>query len=176
MASDITRVRGGTTDEITAPFISVLSTSCKKRILFIFVAYSSSVFEAFVAMRFVLKFQGYNFSITSAKLKYIYISLGYAALTTVLTYFVPYEGILGIIYVIFLFIISLMFTESKIITKVFVSVVTVLISLAVAAAITGSEIKINGVNKDHCSAIISKLKEAGTEFFDVHNDENSINN
>ncbi len=34
----------------------------------------------------------------------------------------------------------------------------------VAAAITGSEIKINGVNKDHCSAIISKLKEAGTEF------------
>ncbi|WP_447411007.1 UDP-N-acetylglucosamine 1-carboxyvinyltransferase [Clostridium perfringens] len=44
----------------------------------------------------------------------------------------------------------------------------------VAAAITGSEIKINGVNKDHCSAIISKLKEAGTEFFDVHNDENSI--
>ncbi len=97
-----------------------------------------TVFEAFVAMRFVLKFQGYNFSITSAKLKYIYISLGYAALTTVLTYFVPYEGILGIIYVIFLFIISLMFTESKIITKVFVSVVTVLISLAVAAAITGA--------------------------------------
>lgn len=44
----------------------------------------------------------------------------------------------------------------------------------VAAAITGSEIKINGVNKDHCSAIISKLKEAGTEFFDIHNDENSI--
>ena len=44
----------------------------------------------------------------------------------------------------------------------------------VAAAITGSEIKINGVNKDHCSAIISKLKEAGTEFFDVHNNENSI--
>ena len=97
-----------------------------------------TVFEAFVAMRFVLKFQGYNFSITSAKLKYIYISLGYAALTTVLTYFVPYEGILGIIYVIFLFIISLMFTESKIITKVFVSVVTVLISLAVATAITGA--------------------------------------
>lgn len=44
----------------------------------------------------------------------------------------------------------------------------------VAAAITGSKIKIKGVNKDHCSGIISKLKEAGVEFFDVENEENSI--
>lgn len=97
-----------------------------------------TVFEAFVAMRFVLKFQGYNFSVTSAKLKYVYISLGYAALTTVLTYFVPFEGILGIVYSVFLFIISLLFTESKILTKIIVSIVTVLISLAAAAAITGA--------------------------------------
>lgn len=97
-----------------------------------------TVFEAFIATRFVLKFQGYNFSITSAKLKYIYLSLSYAVLTTVLTYIVPYEGILGIIYVIFLFIISLIFAESKILTKIFVSFVTVLISLAVAAAVAGT--------------------------------------
>lgn len=97
-----------------------------------------TVFEAFIAMRFVLKFQNYGFLITSAKLKYIYASLGYAILTIVLTYFVPYEGILGIIYVVFLFIISFFFTESKIITKIFVSVVTVLVSLAVATTIAGT--------------------------------------
>lgn len=97
-----------------------------------------TVFEAFIEMRFVLKFQNYNFSLTTAKLKYIYLSLGYAVLTAVLTYFVPYEGILGIIYVIFLFIISLIFAESKILTKIFVSFVTVLISLAVAAAVAGT--------------------------------------
>lgn len=43
-----------------------------------------------------------------------------------------------------------------------------------AAAITGSKIKINGVDKEHCSAIISKLKESGVEFFDVPNEKNSI--
>lgn len=97
-----------------------------------------TVFEAFVSMRFVLKFQGFNFSVTAAKLKYIYLSLCYAVLTTILTYFMPYEGILGIIYVIFLFIISSIFAESKIVTKIFVSFVTVLISLAVAAAVASA--------------------------------------
>lgn len=97
-----------------------------------------TVFEAFIAMRFVLIFQGYNFSVTSSKLKYVYLSLSYAVLTITLTYFVPYEGILGIIYVIFLFIISFIITESKIATKIFVSFVTVLISLAVASAVAGA--------------------------------------
>lgn len=44
----------------------------------------------------------------------------------------------------------------------------------VAAAITGSEIKLNGVNKDHCSAIISKLRECGTEIIDIKDEANSI--
>ncbi|EGT3615309.1 UDP-N-acetylglucosamine 1-carboxyvinyltransferase [Clostridium perfringens] len=44
----------------------------------------------------------------------------------------------------------------------------------VAAAITGSEIKLNGVNTDHCAAIISKLRETGTEFFSIDNEPNSI--
>lgn len=44
----------------------------------------------------------------------------------------------------------------------------------VAAAITGSEIKINGVNSDHCSAIISKLKEAGAQFRHVEGEDESI--
>lgn len=97
-----------------------------------------TVFEAFIAMRFVLKFQNYNFSLTSGKLKYIYLSLCYAALTIAVTYFIPYEGALGIIYVVFLITVSFVFTESKIVTKIFVSVVTVLISLAIASAISSA--------------------------------------
>lgn len=97
-----------------------------------------TVAEAFIEMRFVFKFQNYNFFSTSMKFKYIYASLGYAVLTIVFNYIVPYEGILGFIYVLFLFIISLILTESKIITKIFVSVVTVLISLVAATAITGT--------------------------------------
>ncbi|MGG5462826.1 UDP-N-acetylglucosamine 1-carboxyvinyltransferase [Clostridium sp. B9] len=43
-----------------------------------------------------------------------------------------------------------------------------------AASITGSEIKIKGVNKDHCSAIISKLSESGTKFIDIKGEPDSI--
>lgn len=96
-----------------------------------------TVFEAFIAMRFVLKFQGYNFSITSAKLKYIYSSLGLATLVVALTYLVPYEGMLGIIYVIYLFFISVLLVESKFFTKIFVSIIENLIALAVAAIVSG---------------------------------------
>lgn len=35
----------------------------------------------------------------------------------------------------------------------------------IAAAITGSKIKINGVNEEHCRPLIEKLKECGTEFY-----------
>lgn len=96
-----------------------------------------TVFEAFISMRFVLKFQGYNFSITSAKLKYIYSSLGFAILTITLTYLVPYDGVLGFVYVIYLFIISVLLAESKIFTKIFVSVIDNLIALAVATTVSG---------------------------------------
>ncbi len=97
----------------------------------------SPVFEAFIAMRFVLKFQNYNFSFTQAKFKYIYASLGYGVLIIGLTYFVPYEGVLGVAYVIYLFIISVLLVESKIFTKIFVSVVEVLTALAVATIVSG---------------------------------------
>ena len=93
-----------------------------------------TVFESFVSVRFVLKFQDYNFSVTSAKLKYIYSSLGYAILVIALTYLVPYEGILGVIYVIYMFFISVLLVESKIFTKIFVSVFEDLISLALSQA------------------------------------------
>ena len=97
----------------------------------------SPVLEAFIAMRFVLKFQNYNFLLTQAKLKYIYASLGYGILIIALTYFVPYEGVLGVTYVVYLFIISVLLVESKIFTKIFVSVVEVLTALAVSAIVSG---------------------------------------
>ena len=97
----------------------------------------SPVLEAFIAMRFVLKFQNYSFSFAQAKLKYIYSSLGYGILIIVLTYFVPYEGVLGVAYVIYLFIISLLLVESKIFTKIFVSVIEVLTTLVVSTIVTG---------------------------------------
>lgn len=96
-----------------------------------------TVFEAFIGVRFVLKFQGFNFSITSLKLKYIYSSLGLAILIITLTYLVPYDGVLGIVYVIYCIIISVLLVESKILTKIFVSIVFNLIAISVASIVSG---------------------------------------
>ncbi len=96
-----------------------------------------TVFEAFISVRFVLKFQGYNFSVTSSRFRYIYASLGLAVLVTLLTYFVSYEGVLGIIYAIYSVCISFLLVDSKPVTKIFISIVENLISLAVASAVTG---------------------------------------
>lgn len=95
------------------------------------------VFESFIALRFVLKFQNYNFSFVKAKLKYICASLGYSILITMLTYLVSYEGVLGASYVVYLFIVSVILVESKIYIKIFVSVMEVLTTLAVSALVSG---------------------------------------
>ena len=98
----------------------------------------ATIFEAFIQVRFVLKFQKYNFSSKSSKFKYIYISLAFAAFSIVLTYFMNYEGVTGILYCIFLFVVSMLFVQSSVITKIFVSIVTDLISLALSSSMTGA--------------------------------------
>ncbi|MDE6731775.1 MAG: GHKL domain-containing protein [Oscillospiraceae bacterium] len=96
-----------------------------------------NIFEAFISTRFLLKFQGYNFTLTSAKLKFVYASLGYAALTTVLNYTVPYDGVLGFLYVAYFFVISLLLVESKISVKFFAALLDNLVAMAVATAFLG---------------------------------------
>lgn len=46
----------------------------------------------------------------------------------------------------------------------------------IAAAITGSTIRINGVNEDHCRPLIEKLKESGVEFIFLNNGKSAIVN
>ena len=96
-----------------------------------------TLFEDFIAIRFILQFQNYNFSLAQAKRKYIYASLGYATLTTVMNYFVQFEGVLGIVYVIYSFVVSVLLVESKIITKIFISVIEVLSTLVVSIIVLG---------------------------------------
>lgn len=96
-----------------------------------------NIFEAFISTRFLLKFQGYNFTLTSAKLKFVYVSFGYAALTTVLNYIVPYDGALGLLYIVYYFVVSLVLVESKISTKIFAAILDNLVALAVATAFLG---------------------------------------
>lgn len=99
----------------------------------------ATVFEAFISVRFLLRFQDYNFSTKSAKLKYIYISLTYAVLLTMVDFVLHYSSVLPstIIYIAFCLIVSAIFVESKIVSKIFASVIDILVMLAVASVVPG---------------------------------------
>ena len=99
----------------------------------------ATVFEAFISMQFLLRFQDYNFSTKSSKLKYIYFSLAFAVLVTMVDFALHYNSVIPstIIYIAFCLIVSAVFVESKPITKMFASVIDILVMLAAASVVPG---------------------------------------
>ncbi len=94
-----------------------------------------TVFEAFISMRFVLSLQKYNYNTTITKLKYIIASIGMALIIIVINYFIDFEGILGLIYMAYFFIVSLFVADSKIYMKMLAAAIGNLVLLVVSSAV-----------------------------------------
>lgn len=90
--------------------------------------------EGLIVVRFVLAFQGYDFHGHFSRLKYMCCSLIYTALVLVINYILPFEGLLGIIYIIFFILVSLPLTDSKFYIRVLSSTIAVIGLLFVATA------------------------------------------
>lgn len=90
--------------------------------------------EGLIVMRFVLAFQGYDFRGHFSRLKYLCCSLIYTALVLVINYILSFEGLLGIIYIIFFILVSLPLTDSKFHIRVLSSTIAVIGLLFVATA------------------------------------------
>lgn len=88
--------------------------------------------EGLIVMRFVLVFQDFEFKMRFNKLKYLCCSLIYTAMILVINYIFPFEGLLGIIYIIFFILVSLPLTDSKIHIRVLSSTIAVIVLLFVA--------------------------------------------
>ncbi len=83
-----------------------------------------TVFEAFVIMHFVCAFFDHSFTSRKGRMIYISGSLCYAFMVLIINSLTPYEGLIGIIYSVYIFVFSLIFLRGKVITKIFVSIFT----------------------------------------------------
>ena len=88
--------------------------------------------EGMIVVHFVLAFQGFDFKVRFSQLKYLCFSLVYTALILVINYILPFEGLLGIIYILFFVISSLPLTDSKIYIRILSSTIAVIVLLFVA--------------------------------------------
>lgn len=95
-----------------------------------------TVVEAFISTHFVLSFQKYNYNTMSAKIKYVCASIGTALIIIVMNCFIPFEGLLGLIYTAYFFVISISIADSKIYMKILAAAIGNLVMLAVTSAVS----------------------------------------
>lgn len=98
----------------------------------------STVFEAFVVTRFVFSFNYFDWKPVRNKVIYVCCSLGHAALITVFNCFTSFEGVLGIAYIAYFIIISLLFLKSRLAEKIFSSILSILVVLTVSVLFSGT--------------------------------------
>ena len=103
-----------------------------------FLEHLATVVEAFIMTHFVFSFNYFDWKPTKNKAIYACCSLGHAALITVFNYFTTFEGVLGIAYIAYFIIISLLFLKGKLAEKIFSSVLSILIVLVVSVMVSGT--------------------------------------
>lgn len=101
-----------------------------------------TIFDGFVLTRFVFLTLNCNLQYRANKVKYFISSIGYAIIISIMNSVTVFEGLGGVIYTVYAFLISLFLLQGTVIKKLFVSIlnniialfVNVLVSSAVSAA------------------------------------------
>lgn len=94
-----------------------------------------TVFEAFLIMHFVCAFFDHSFSSKRGRTIYICASVCYASMVLTINSITPYEGLIGIVYSIYILVFSLIFLHGKVVTKIFISILTNLCLISVNALV-----------------------------------------
>lgn len=95
-----------------------------------------NVFEAFVLVHFIFSFHRYDYKSKRSKGIYVASSLGYAALITVMNCFNQFEGVWGIAYIVYLFVIGVIFLDGSIWSKLFSSILATVVVLVVTVLLS----------------------------------------
>ncbi|MBE6845649.1 MAG: GHKL domain-containing protein [Ruminococcus sp.] len=104
--------------------------------------FAVTIFDGFVLTRFVFLSLNCNLQYPTNKAKYFISSIGYAIVISIMNSITVFEGLGGVIYTVYAFLISLFLLQGTVIKKLFVSIlnnlialfVNVLVSSAVSAA------------------------------------------
>lgn len=118
-----------------------------------------TVFEAFVIMHFVCAFFNHSFSSKKGRMIYVCSSVCYALMVLVINSITSYEGLIGIVYSIYILVFSLIFLRGKVLTKIFVSIFTdiCLISISTLAVNLTSVLFKNDVDTIYSENTLSRF-------------------
>lgn len=98
--------------------------------------YVVNIYQAFLIMHFVCSSLNHNYHTKKGKIIFVLGSIGNAILITVFSTITIYEGLLGIIYSIYLFVFSLLFLRGALLKKLFISILTNLCIIGISSAVT----------------------------------------
>ena len=98
----------------------------------------ATIVEAFIMTHFVFTFNYFDRKTARNKAIYVGCSLGLAVLITVLNLFTEFEGVLGIAYIAYFIIVSLLFLKGRLAEKIFSSVLSILIVFVVSVIVSGT--------------------------------------
>lgn len=118
-----------------------------------------TVFEAFVIMHFVCAFFDHSFSSQKGRTIYVCASVCYALMVLTINSITFYEGVIGIVYSVYILIFSIIFLQGKLLTKIFVSIFTniCLISISTFAVNLTSVLFKNDVDTIYSENTLSRF-------------------
>lgn len=96
-----------------------------------------TIFEAFIVTHFVFSYHKYRWEIAKNKRIYFFCTLPLILLVIIIDDLTVYEGLLGVVYILYLFFISFVFLKGKILEHLFSSVIPVLAVLGINAVASG---------------------------------------
>lgn len=108
-----------------------------QNVLWMVLELAVNLFETIMCIHFVIGSFGGKCRVLDAKIVHIIGTVGLAAVVTVLNQITEYEGVLGLVYAIFLIVFSLIFLRGTLLKKIFISVLT-LICLISTATLSGN--------------------------------------
>lgn len=95
-----------------------------------------NVYEGFIIFHFVCSFMEFNFRKRKNRIAFLIGSLGFAVVVTMINAISSFEGIMGLVYPLFVFLFAVIFIEGNIVKKFFVSLLAFLCIIMVNTIVT----------------------------------------
>lgn len=113
----------------------------------------ATIFDGFILTRFVFLTLNCNLKYRANKVKYFISSIGYAIIISIMNSVTVFEGLGGVIYTVYAFLISLFLLQGTVIKKLFVSILNNIIALFVNVLVSSA---VSAAFKEDISVIYTK--------------------
>lgn len=118
--------------------------------------FAATIFDGFILTRFVFLTLNCNLKYRANKVKYFISSIGYAIIISIMNSVTVFEGLGGVIYTVYAFLISLFLLQGTVIKKLFVSILNNIIALFVNVLVSSA---VSATFKEDIAVIYTEQSE-----------------